>query len=264
MRLLVLIAAGLLASGVAWAQAPIYNTDQLPTFQGKVVVYSLTPRDEADGIILDDGTEVHISPRLSSELVFAIKPGDAVTVHGLKANDAPMVQALSVTNDATGVRVNDLFQPASPPDRPIFTPPRMMMEARGRVKMPLHAPDGRVDGALLQDGTIIRFAPGYSPPSADCIVPGGDIVATGTGTSGLLGRVLETRSVALDAAAAVPGTPPRTVVIMNGGMVPQGQHLPLFNPPPPAGNPATAGKTESAGNPPASNPTPAGNSSSSH
>lgn len=237
MRLIVL-SAGLLVSSVALAQAPVYDTDQLPAFHGKVASYSLTPRDEVDGVILDDGTEVHISPRLSSELVFAVKPGDAVTIHGLKANGISMVQALSIANDASGVKITDTVQPATPPDRPVFTPPRMM-EARGRVKMALHAADGRIDGALLEDGTMIRFAQGYNPPGVDCIAPGKDIVATGTGASGLLGRVMETRSITPDTEASVSGGSPRTVVIMNGGMTPSGQHLPLFNPPP-ANNPPSS------------------------
>jgi hypothetical protein len=208
-----------------------YDQDQLPAFHGKVASYSLTAKDEADGLILDDGTEVHISPRLSSELVFAIKPGDAVTVHGLKASAASMVLALSIVNDASGVRINDTFQPTPTPGQPNFTPPRMM-EARGRVKMALHGFDGRVDGVLLEDGTIIRLAMGYNPPNADCLATGKDVVATGTGISGLLGRVLETRQISADSEASVPGGGPRsTVVIMNGGGVqPPGTHLPLLNP----------------------------------
>ncbi|HEV2186279.1 MAG TPA: hypothetical protein VGR70_03680 [Stellaceae bacterium] len=230
MRSLLLGATALLASGAALAQAPVYDPDQLPAFHGKVTSYSLTVKDEVDGVILDDGTEVHIASRLSSELTFAIKPGDAVTVHGLKATAAAMVQALSIANDASGARIVDTFQPANPPDRPADTPPRMF-EARGRIKMPLHAPDGRVDGVLLEDGTIIRLAAGYNPP-ADCLAAGKDIVATGTGVTSLLGKVMETRSVALDTEANAPGTPGRTVVILPGGWQPTpGQHLPLFNPP---------------------------------
>ena len=232
MRFPLLAAAGLLLSGTALAQAPVYDPEQLPAFHGKVASYSLTARDELDGLILDDGTEVHISPRLSSELVFAFKPGDSVTVHGLKASTGSMVQALSIANDGTGNKLTDTFQPTNPPDRPVFTPPRMM-EARGRIKMPLHAPDERVDGVLLEDGTIIRLAPGYVPPNADCLLPGQDVVvATGTGITGLLGRVMETRSIALDAETSVEGVPGRTVVILPGGNPPTQGHLPLFNPPP--------------------------------
>jgi hypothetical protein len=236
MRFILLSAAVLLASNAAWAQAPVYDPDQLPAFHGKVASYSLTARDEVDGVVLDDGTEIHLSARLSSELTFAIKPGDAVTVHGLKASSAPMVQALSIANDASGTKITDAFQPSSPADRPQFVQPRMM-EARGRVKMLLHTTDGRVDGVLLEDGTIIRLAGGYNPQNPDCLVVGKDVVATGTGLASLLGRVMETRQIAVDNETSVPGTPGRTVVILPGGM-PQnpGQHLPLFNAPA-SGNP---------------------------
>ena len=230
MRSVLMGAATLLISHAVFAQAPVYGLDQLPVFNGKVAVYSLTARDEVDGLILEDGTEVRISPRLSSELTFAVKPGDAVTVHGLKANAAPLVQALSIANDASGAKITDTFQPTAEPGRPVYTPPRMF-EARGKIKMPLHAADGRVDGVLLEDGTIIRLAAGYTPPSADCLAAGKDIVATGTGISGVLGRVMETRSLALDTNTGAPGTPGRTVVILPGTVSP-GQHLPLFNPPP--------------------------------
>jgi hypothetical protein len=151
---------------------------------------------------------------------------------------------LSIANEASGVKINDSVQPVPSQDRPVFTPPRTM-EARGRVKIALHAPDGRVDGAMLEDGTMIRFAPGYNPPALDCIAPGKDIVATGTGTSGLLGRVMETRQIEPDSEASVSGAAPNTVVIMNGGGMPRpGQHLPLFNPP-------ASGSPAPSGNPPA-------------
>ncbi len=55
-----------------------------------------------DGLILDDGTEVHLPPHLGAQLVAAVKPGDVVTIHGLRARAVPMVQAVSITNDATG------------------------------------------------------------------------------------------------------------------------------------------------------------------
>jgi len=148
-----------------------------------------------------------------------------------------MVQALSIANDTSGAKLTDTLQPANPPDRPVFNPPHMF-EARGRIKMTLHAPDGRVDGVLLEDGTIIRLANGYNPPAADCLTAGKDIVATGTGVSGLLGKVMETRSMALDTEAGTPGTPGRTVVILPNGFNPPGQHLPLFNPPPNSNPPA--------------------------
>lgn len=87
--------------------ASVYDPAQLPAFKGKVAQYSLTPRGDVDGLILDDGTEVHLPPRFSTQLVFAARPGDVVTIHGLKARALPMIQAMSVSNDATGTTVVD-------------------------------------------------------------------------------------------------------------------------------------------------------------
>src|SRR5438128_2566594 len=101
-----LLMAGI--TGAAFGQAgPAYDPQQLPALQGKVAQYSLTPRGDVDGLILDDGTEIRLPPHLGAQLVYAIKPGDRVTVHGLKARAIPMVQAISVTNDATGAAVTD-------------------------------------------------------------------------------------------------------------------------------------------------------------
>src|SRR5579871_3935968 len=109
-----LLAATLLAGGLGAAAAQdtgtnvaTYDPNQLPAIQGKVAQYSLTPRGDVDGLILADGTEVHMPPHLGTQLVYSVKPGDAVTIHGLKARAIPMVQAMSVKNDATGATVTD-------------------------------------------------------------------------------------------------------------------------------------------------------------
>src|SRR5579859_121496 len=105
-----LLAATLLVGAACTARAQdvaTYDPSQLPAFHGNVAQYSLTPRGDVDGLILTDGTEVHLPPHLGPQLVFVAKPGDGVTVHGLRARAIPMVQALSVTNDATGNVVTD-------------------------------------------------------------------------------------------------------------------------------------------------------------
>ncbi len=55
-------------------------------------------------------------PHLGTQLVYAVKPGDAVTIRGLKARALAMVQAMSVKNDATGATVTDTG--AGRPPRP--------------------------------------------------------------------------------------------------------------------------------------------------
>src|ERR1700709_2003122 len=103
------------ATGIAAAQdAATFDPSQLPATPGKVAQYSLTPRGDVDGLIMVDGTEVHLPPHLGTQLVYAVKPGDTVTVRGLKARAIAMVQAMSVRNDATGTTITD-NGPGGPP-----------------------------------------------------------------------------------------------------------------------------------------------------
>jgi hypothetical protein len=60
----------------------------MPDIKGKVAQYSLTSRGTVDGLILTDGTEVNLPPHASTQLVFAVHPGDAVTIRGTKAGPA--------------------------------------------------------------------------------------------------------------------------------------------------------------------------------
>ena len=92
---LLLLAAGSGAPALGQGVAG-YDPEQFPAIQGKVAQYSLTPRGDVDGLILNDGTEVHLPPHLGAQLVFAVKPGDQVTVRGLKARAVPMIDAMSV------------------------------------------------------------------------------------------------------------------------------------------------------------------------
>src|ERR1700747_3158132 len=80
-----------------WGQVLFYDPQQLPAQRGQVRQFTLTPRGNIDGLILSDGTEVKTAPYLSTEIAYSIKPGDAVTIHGLHAAALPLVQAVSIT-----------------------------------------------------------------------------------------------------------------------------------------------------------------------
>src|SRR5262245_38048973 len=137
-----LLSAALLMAGItgaAFGQAsPAYDPQQLPALQGKVARHSLTPRGDVDGLILEDGTEIHLPPHLGAQLVFTVKPGDRITVHGLKARAIAMVQAISVTNDATGATVIDNGPGGPPGPRDSGT----YLSAQGHIKTQLHGPRG--------------------------------------------------------------------------------------------------------------------------
>jgi len=170
--------------------------------KGKVAQYSLTPRGEVDGLILADGTEVHLPPFLSTQLVYAVKPGDAVTIHGLKAKDLPMIAARSVTNDASGATVV-MTMPAGR-DRG-----GAALAAEGKVVSVMHTPRGEANGVLLADGTIVRMPPGEVRRLGDALAPGKSIAVRGDGYAGPLGRVIVARQLGADAASLKDVAGPR-------------------------------------------------------
>ena len=140
--------AGMLigAAGAALAQQAPPN-DAAKMIKGTVAQYSLTPGGDVDGLILADGTEIFWPPHFSTQLVFSVRPGDAVTIQGSKVGVTPMVAAESVTNDATSVTVANMGPP-SPPKR---------LEDEGSIKAQLHDRRGTLNGVLLEDGTIVRM-----------------------------------------------------------------------------------------------------------
>jgi hypothetical protein len=206
----VLLIATFLAggTGIAVAQNPTtYDPGQLPDIQGKVAEYSLTPRGDVDGLILTDGTEVHLPPHLGTQLVYAVKPGDAVTIHGLRARAIPMVQAMSVSNDATGSTVTDNGPGGDPGPRGA----EQALSVEGRIKAQLHGPQGELNGALLEDGTIVRLPPPEAQRLSAELVPGAPLHVEGDGFAGALGRVIAARSIGPSATqlSQVAAPPPR-------------------------------------------------------
>jgi hypothetical protein len=191
----------------AMGQAPFYDPQQLPAYRGQVQQLMLTPRGDIDGLILSDGTEVKTPPHLSTQLAYSVKPGDTVTVHGLRAAALPLVQAASITDEASGQTVIDNEPgPGRGPGAPSHAlgpaafgavppgpaaPMPGLTEAQGRVRMTLHGRQGEVNGALLDDGTILRLPPPEAYRFAALLQPGQTVVAEGVGFANAIGKVLE-------------------------------------------------------------------------
>ena len=191
------------AGAVAVAQtAPTFDPAQLPATKGRVAQYSLTPRGDVDGLILDDGTEIHMPPHLGTQIVHAVKPGDQVTVRGLRAREVAMVQAMQVTNDATNQSVTDAG-PAGGPRGPHgpggpgrhADAARQPMEAQGVIKAQLHGPRGNLNGVLLADGTIARMPPPEAKRLAPTLAVGQSVFVRGEGVANGLGRVIGVRAI---------------------------------------------------------------------
>jgi hypothetical protein len=200
---------------MAWGQAPLYDPQQLPAQRGQVQQFTLTPRGEIDGLILSDGTEVKTPPHLSTEMAYSIKPGDTVTIHGLHAAALTLVQAVSITDETAGRAVidNGPPRPGRGPGIAPGAPIPGLTEVQGRVRMTLHGPRGDVNGALLEDGTVLRLPPTEADRFANLLQPGQALVAEGDGFANPIGKVFEVRQIGasrdqLNQVQAPPGPGP--------------------------------------------------------
>ena len=129
---------------------------------------------------------MHVPPHLSAELAAAVKPGDAVTVSGSRSPTGALFIAASVADIASNQTVTDRGPPAPglmPPP-----PPR-------RVQRLLRGPAGDVDGALLDDGTVLRMPPHIAYQFATLLAPGRTVAAQGWGLNTAFGRVIDVQSV---------------------------------------------------------------------
>jgi hypothetical protein len=180
---------GMAITSVALA-VPVNTWDaaQLPETKGTVRQYTLTPRGDVDGFILTDGTEVKVPKHLSTQLVYAVRPGDAVTVRGLKAFALPLIDAGTITNDATGAMIVDNGPPG--PDRW-----GSATTIAGKVSATLHGPRGEVNGAILENGTILRLGPREAAYQSALLQPGQTLAARGVSTTTVLGTVMEVEAI---------------------------------------------------------------------
>jgi len=200
---------------------PAFDLSQLPIMRGTVKFFTMTPRGDVDGFVLADGTQVHVPPHLSTQLVAAVRLGDTVTVRGLRAAAVPMVDAMSVTGEASGQTVVDTGPPGGPgrgpggrpdhgpgarspggpgfagmrppsPGRPAAGPPS---EVSGKVLTVLHGPRGEANGAMLEDGTVLRMPPPEAMRLTAALAPGQTVVAQGPGIANNLGRMVDVRAI---------------------------------------------------------------------
>lgn len=224
-------------------RAAVYDPQQFPSIRGEVERLSLTARGDIDGVILKDGTEVKTSPDLSTQIAYAIKPGDRVTIHGLRAAALPLVRAVSITDDVTHRTVTDSDVSASmnPPAPRPGPPPRgapppalaTSSETVGRVRMALHGPQGEVNGVLLESGVILRFPPDQTEQLASVIQPRQPLVAEGATVTNSLGTVVDVQQLGPSRDRLVDVGPPMRPMDDRG---PAG---PRRRPPPPPTGPAS-------------------------
>jgi hypothetical protein len=178
------------------------NTEQI---NGVVSQYLMNPNGEVDGLLLSDNTQIKFPPHMSADLTRVVKPNDRITASG-ERESAQAFHAFTITNTASGQSVVESrpsqFPPRLPPDlRGVNLAP---LNASGRIKALLHAPRGEIDGAVLEDGTILHVRPDVGAQYASSLGIGQTVSAQGFGTQNTFGRSLEVTELGVAGQALTP------------------------------------------------------------
>ncbi len=198
----------LTASILGAASSPGQPGAPVPAAQitGVVAQYLMNPNGQLDGLLLSDNTEVKFPPHMSADLARAVRPNDRVTAIGEREGPQTF-RAFTIVN-ANGQTLNEA--------RPSHTPPLpgarganlQPMSVSGRIKALLHAPHGEVDGAVLDNGAILRIAPDAGAQVSALLQPGAAISARGFGTQNEFGRALQATEIGAAGPAPISSATP--------------------------------------------------------
>jgi hypothetical protein len=168
------------------------STEKLPVAEGIVDRYLLNPRGDVTGLLLRNGSQMHVTLRAAIDLTKAIQPGDRVRVHGRRVGDSPLVKPDVILNvtDGTSFTVPYRLDLPMPPreERPAVNE----MRAAGIIQVLLYDHLKEiVNGALLSDGTQVRLPPDVGEHFHASLQPNMDIEVRGYGATTPYGRAIE-------------------------------------------------------------------------
>jgi hypothetical protein len=172
----------------------------LPEVTGTVELFLLNPHGESDGLVMEDETEVHFPPHLSTKIHRALKVGNVVKVRGVRPREGNVIAAISLQGDGNKL-ILDEGPPATKPPKPHVE--RQDVLISGTVRRPLHGPKGEVRGALLEDGQIVRFPPHEAENLKKLLKPGATMCVKGEALTNRHGTVIEARELGSKASSLV-------------------------------------------------------------
>lgn len=195
---LLAVVGGSLAAGAAVARPPHHGPAPhqaawppagAPVAEAAVQRLLVNPYGDVDGLLLNDGRVVRFPPHLGPQLAEVATPGRTVRVFG-RPQALGQIKAYAVIDAASGASVID--QPPAWNERPL---PRHLRAAQlqplqtaGQVTTVLTGARGEINGAILDNGDIVRFPPhGLLQPLA----VGQRLAASGLGTRSAHGTALE-------------------------------------------------------------------------
>jgi hypothetical protein len=188
----------LLVNSAVKAQPPIVGPTV--TVQGTVRSSTTAPMGEVDGAVLEDGTVIHWPPHLAPRFSSVAARGDQVRATGWMETGPEgdtHLELRTITNLRTNASIeNDAPAPPPPPIRgpgrrrgPAPPPPGprpvgrvgtdTVRSAQGTVQRMTSAPAGEIDGAVLDDGTVIHWPPHMAEGFSAVVVRGERIKVSG-------------------------------------------------------------------------------------
>ena len=199
------VASSILHPPFGWLTPPAYAkkdrgpgfvaeafANSAPVVAGQLRRFLVNPHGEVDMLLLADGTLIKFPPHMTRDLVAAVKPGDAISVRGFR-EPGGAVKAFVIVNETSRQQVIE-----RPPAPELVKMPKHLrfaslarLQVTGTVERALRGKNGEVNGALLADGTVVRFPPHASFDFASLLQPGQTLAAEGLGTENSNGKGLE-------------------------------------------------------------------------
>lgn len=173
---------------------PSMGNGQLGSIRGTASQYLMNPDGLVDGLLLSDNTVVRFPPHLSQQLVQTVRPQDSVRIDGFVEFQG-LVRASSFTDVNTQQSVVDTPPSAQNPPPAPNPYARQPMSTSGVIKALTHAPRGEIDGAILDNGTIVHVPPPVGMQYASLFRIGATLAASGYGTANSYGRSFEATAI---------------------------------------------------------------------
>ena len=166
---------------------------QMVDIQGQLDRFTLSADGQVDGFLLEDGTEVHVGRYLATQLGQAVQQGEPVRVRGVQVSGVRVVAASSVTSEGTEAIIGTGEAPSNPATPASAGTPDA--SGGGAVKQLLHGHRGEVDGAVLENGLVVRLPPNAPIARADLFVVGHELAVRGVAFDTAYGRVIRIDSI---------------------------------------------------------------------
>lgn len=173
------------------SQVGIMDLSVLPVVKGTVEQYLPTPYGNLGGLLLTNGTQVIFSTAFGEAVKTIARPGQDITIRGLKAYTLPLMQAFLV-QDHNGRQVQEDNADMGSFPVPVIGPD---LSVNGIVRVLLHNEKGEAMGVVLRDGIVIYIRPVDVKKLGFKLVPGMKLYARGMGSTTLMGKALQARLI---------------------------------------------------------------------